>query len=101
MVEKSFSCKSIDQYHVSQYEEHDCSAYSEKECTSLRESKFDSIDWQTLITRKMVERKFLANPRHQYRVSQYGEQDCSAHDKNNRDSYEYPSLAHFVDDHYL
>ena len=32
----------------------------------------------TLIVRKIVERKaFLANPKHQYRVSQYGEHDCS------------------------
>ena len=48
----------------------------------------------------MVERKaFLANPKHQCRVSQYGEHDCSAHNKKNADYYEYPSLTHFADKH--
>ena len=48
----------------------------------------------------MVQRKaFLANPRHRYHVSQYGEHDCSAHNKNNGDYYEYPSLSRFMDDH--
>ena len=43
----------------------------------------------------MVERKaFLTNPKHQYCVSQYGEHDCSAHNKKNRDYYKYPSLSH-------
>ena len=46
----------------------------------------------------MVEWKaFLANPKHQYCVSQYGEQDCSAHNKENGDYNEYPSLSHFAD----
>ena len=49
--------------------------------------------------RKMVERKaFLSNLKHQYRVSQYGEQDCSANSKRNGDYYEYPSLSHFTDE---
>ena len=46
----------------------------------------------------MVERKvFLANPRHQYRVSRWEEHDCSAYNKKNGDDYEYPSLSHFMD----
>ena len=46
----------------------------------------------------MVQRKaFVANPKHQYRVSQKGEHDCSAHNKKNVDCYEYPSLTHFTD----
>ena len=45
----------------------------------LWEFRFDSFHEYTLIIRNMVERKtFLANPNHQYRVSQYGEHDCSA-----------------------
>ena len=45
----------------------------------------------------MVERKaFLANPKHQYRVSQCGEHDCSAHNEKNEDYNEYPSLSHFT-----
>ena len=47
----------------------------------------------------MVERKaFLANPKHQYRVSQCGEHDCSAPNKKNGDYYENPSLTHFMDE---
>ena len=42
----------------------------------------------------MVERKaFLTNPNHQYRESQCGEHDRSAHNEKNRDYYEYPSLT--------
>ena len=48
----------------------------------------------------MVEGKaFLTNPNRQYHVSQCGEQDCSAHNKENGDYYEYPSLTHFMDEH--
>ena len=47
-----------------------------------------------------MERKtFLANPKHQYRVPQKGENDCSAHSKMNRDYYEYPNLSHFTGEH--
>ena len=45
----------------------------------------------------MVETKaFLVNPKHQCRVSQYREHDCSANNKKNRDYYEYPSLFYFT-----
>ena len=45
----------------------------------------------------MVERKaFLANPKHQYRVSQYGGHDCSAHTEKNGDYNECPSLYCFT-----
>ena len=48
----------------------------------------------------MVQRKaFLANPKHQYHVSQWGEHDYSANNKKNREYYEYPSLSHFKDEH--
>ena len=48
----------------------------------------------------MVERKaFIANPKHQKRASQCGEQDCSAYNKKNGDYYEYPSLSYFMDEH--
>ena len=44
---------------------------------------------------------FLAKPMHQYCVSQWGEHDCSAHNKKNKDYYEYPSLSLFMDKHEL
>ena len=48
----------------------------------------------------MVERKgFLGNPKHQYRVSEYGELYCSTNNKKNGDYYEYPSFSHFIDEH--
>ena len=47
----------------------------------------------------MVERKALiAKLRHQYNVSQQGEQDCSTNNKANQDYYKYPSLYHFMDE---
>ena len=48
----------------------------------------------------MVEIKaFLANPKHQYHVSQSGEHYYSAHTEKNGDYNEYPSLSHFEDEH--
>ena len=48
----------------------------------------------------MVKRKdFHAKPKQQYRVSQYGEDDDSAHNRKNRDYYEYPGLTHFTDEY--
>ena len=45
----------------------------------------------------MMEKKaFVTNQKHQDCVSQYGEHDCSANNKKNRDYYEYPSLSHFT-----
>ena len=50
----------------------------------------------------MVQRKaFPTNLKHQYCASQWGEHDCSAHNKKNVDCYEYPSLTHFMDEHWL
>ena len=44
-----------------------------------------------------MERKaFLANLKHQYLASQWGEHDCSAHNEKNGDCYGYPSLSHFT-----
>ena len=40
---------------------------------------------------------FLANPKHQYCVSQYGEHDSSARNKKKGDYNQYPSLTHFMD----
>ena len=60
--------------------------------------KFVSFHEWALIIRKMVDRKvFLANPKHQYRVSQYGEHDCRATNKMNGDYYGHPSLTHLMD----
>ena len=45
----------------------------------------------------MMERKaFPTNPKHQYRVPQCGEHDCSATNKKNGDYYENPSLTYFT-----
>ena len=41
---------------------------------------------------------FFANPKHQYSVSQCGENDCSDTNKKNGDYYKYPSLYHFMDE---
>ena len=38
---------------------------------------------------------FLANPKHQYNISQCGEQDCHANNKKNGGYYKYPSLSPF------
>ena len=47
----------------------------------------------------MMEGKaFLANPKHQYHVSQCGEHDYSANNKKNGDYYEYPSSSHFANE---
>ena len=43
----------------------------------------------------MVERKaFLANPKHQYRVPQWGEHTWSAHNEKNGNYNKDPSLTH-------
>ena len=45
----------------------------------------------------MAERKaFLVKQKHQYRVCQYGEHDCSATNIKNGDYYKNPSLTHFM-----
>ena len=41
---------------------------------------------------------FSANPKHQYRASQWEEHDCSANNKKNRDYYKYQCLSHFTDE---
>ena len=47
----------------------------------------------------MVEKKpFLTNPKHQDRVSQCGEHDCSADNKKNEVYYKYLGLSHFTDE---
>ena len=53
---------------------------------------FSFHEW-TLIISKMVEWKaFLANPKHQYHVSQWEDHDCSADKKKNNDYYGNPSF---------
>ena len=45
----------------------------------------------------MVERKaFLADPRHQYRVSQWEEHDFGANNEKNGDYNDYQSSSHFI-----
>ena len=41
---------------------------------------------------------FFANPKHQDRVSQCGEPDCSANNKKNGDYYGYTSLPLFTNE---
>ena len=38
----------------------------------------------------------LANPKHQYHVSQCGQRDCHGSNKKNGDYFEYPSLSYFT-----
>ena len=67
------------QYHASLFGEHNCSTQSQKEWRLLQESKFDSFYKKALIIKELVEKKdSLAKPKHQYRVSECGEHDCSA-----------------------
>ena len=49
----------------------------------------------------MESKAFLPNPKHQYRVFQYGEHYYSAHTEKNGDYNEYPSLSYFKDEHQL
>ena len=44
-------------------------------------------------------KSFLANLKHQYYVSKYGEHNCGPLNKKNEDYNEYPSLSHFTDEH--
>ena len=44
---------------------------------------------------------FLANPKHQYRVSESGEHDYRANNKKNGDYYEYPCLSPFSNELWL
>ena len=43
-------------------------------------------------------KSFSRNPNHQDRISQYGEHDSNANNKNNGNYYKNPSLSHFVDE---
>ena len=48
----------------------------------------------------MVEKKaFLADPKHQYRVSLCVEHDCIAHNEKNKDYHKHPSSTHFTNEH--
>ena len=40
----------------------------------------------------------LANPKHQYRVSQCEKHDCNANNKKNGGCYGFSSLSHFMDE---
>ena len=46
----------------------------------------------------MGRKAFLASPKDQYRVSQYGEHDCSDKQKKKGDYYGNPSLIDFTDE---
>ena len=50
-------------------------------------------------TKNGGKKTFIANPKHQYRVSKNGEHDYCANNKKNGDYYEYPCLSHFTDEH--
>ena len=54
------------------------------------------ISWMNFDCEKNGGKKaILANPKHQYHVSQSREQDYHVNNKKNGDCYEYPSLFHF------
>ena len=44
-----------------------------------------------------AKKAFLANPKHKYHISQCGEHDCHANNKNKGDYYEYLSLSLLTD----
>ena len=100
MVEKkAFPANLKHQYCASQYGEHDCSANKNKNRDYSEHPGFILFNRWTSIIRRMVEIKaFLAKPKHQYRLSQCGEHDCSAHNNKNGDYNDYPSLSHLVDE---
>ena len=83
MVERvAFLANQRHQHRVSLCGKHGCSAQAQKKWRSLWDVKFVLFHRWTLIIRKMVKRKvLLASPKHQYRVSQYEEHDCSAQSK--------------------
>ena len=57
------------------------------------------ISWMNFDYKENGRKKgFLTNPKTHYHVSRYGERDCHADNKKNRDYYEYPSLSHFTDE---
>ena len=57
------------------------------------------ISWMNFgYTESGGKKAFHANPKHQYRVSQYGERDCCANSKKKRDCYEHPCLSYFTDE---
>ena len=57
------------------------------------------ISWININYKENAGKKsLLANPKHQYRESQYGKHDCSANKKKNYDYYEYPSLSNFTEE---
>ena len=75
---KGFLASPKHQYHVFQYGEHDCGTQSEKEYRLLWESKLDSLEGQTLIIGKIMEKKLFLQIESINRVSQCGERDYSA-----------------------
>ena len=55
------------------------------------------ISWMNINYKKNGGKKsFSFKSKHQYRESQYGKHDCSAHEKKNGDYNEYPSLSNFT-----
>ena len=52
-------------------------------------------------TKNGGKKAFPAKPKHQYHVSQWDDQDCSASNKKNGDYCKYPSLYHFIDQLWL
>ena len=57
------------------------------------------ISWMNFDYKENGRKKaFLANPEHQYHVSQCREHDCHANNKKNEDCYKYPSLSHFMEE---
>ena len=96
---KAFLANRKDQYRISHCGEHYCSATSKK---SGDHYKYPSLYHFTYIHyyKEMMETKtFLAYPKHQYCVSQYGEHDCYGQNKVNREYYEYPRLSYFTNEH--
>ena len=57
------------------------------------------ISWMNFDCKENGGKKaFPANPKHQYRVSHYGEHDFNANNKRNGECYGHRSLSHFMDE---
>ena len=54
--------------------------------------------WTLVIWTTLERKAFVANPKHQYHVSQWGEQVYGAHSQKNEDYYDNPSLSHSMNE---
>ena len=81
------------QCHVSQRGEQDCHTNNKKNGDYYKYRSLSHLMDEFGYKENGRKNAFLANPKHQYRVSQCGEQDCQANNKKSGDYYKYPCLS--------